>query len=58
MNKLMTIKQVCETTSLSRTTLWRLQQRDAFPKPIRLSTSRIAFSVVEIEKWISARSGL
>ena len=55
MNKLMTIKQVCAVTSLSRTTIWRLQQRGEFPKGVRLSTSRVAYPVPEIEKWITLK---
>lgn len=55
MNTLMTIKQVCATTSLSRTTIWRLQQRGEFPKGVKLSESRIAYRSTEIEQWISNR---
>ncbi|AGG75686.1 MULTISPECIES: helix-turn-helix transcriptional regulator [Sinorhizobium] len=55
MNNLMTIQQVCKATSLSRTTLWRLQQRGDFPKGMRLSSSRVAYAIPEIEKWIASR---
>ncbi|MDE4622132.1 helix-turn-helix transcriptional regulator [Sinorhizobium meliloti] len=51
----MTIQQVCKATSLSRTTLWRLQQRGDFPKGMRLSSSRVAYAIPEIEKWIASR---
>ncbi|MDM7981551.1 MAG: AlpA family phage regulatory protein [Rhizobium sp.] len=51
----MTIKQVCATTSLSRTTIWRLQQRGEFPKGVKLSEARIAYRSAEIEQWISNR---
>lgn len=57
MNSLMTIQQVCDTTSLSRTTIWRLQQRNEFPKNVRLSTARVAFRVSDIDAWISSRNG-
>lgn len=55
MNNLMTIQQVCKATSLSRTTIWRLQQRNDFPKGVRLSSSRIAYPTSEIERWIASR---
>ena len=57
MNSLMTIQQVCDATSLSRTTIWRLQQRNEFPKNLRLSTARVAFRVSDIDAWITSRSG-
>lgn len=55
MNSLMTIQQVCDVTSLSRTTIWRLQQRDEFPKSVRLSTARVAFRSTEVDAWIDSR---
>jgi prophage regulatory protein len=55
MNTLMTIQQVTEATSLSRTTIWRLQQRGEFPKGIKISTSRIAYPVTVINEWIEKR---
>jgi len=55
MNNLMTLQQVCKATSLSRTTIWRLQQRDDFPQGVRLSTSRVAYPTSEVEKWIESR---
>ncbi|MDX1221194.1 AlpA family phage regulatory protein [Sinorhizobium medicae] len=55
MNNLMTIQQVCKATSLSRTTIWRLQQRDDFPKGVRLSSSRVAYPISEVERWIASR---
>jgi prophage regulatory protein len=55
MNNLLTIQQVCKLTSLSRTTIWRLQQRDEFPECIRLSAARIAYRVNDIEAWIASR---
>lgn len=57
MNTLMTTQQVCSATSLSRTTIWRLQQREEFPKSVRLSTARVAFHVTDINNWIASRQG-
>jgi prophage regulatory protein len=55
MNMLMTIQQVCNATSLSRTTIWRLQQQSKFPESIRLSSCRVAYRSTEIEDWIASR---
>jgi prophage regulatory protein len=55
MNNLMTIQQVCNATSLSRTTIWRLQQRNDFPKGVRLSSSRVAYMTTDVEKWVASR---
>ena len=55
MPPLMTVQQVCDATSLSRTTIWRLLQKDDFPKPVRLSSCRVAYSTSEIQSWIASR---
>jgi prophage regulatory protein len=55
MNTLMTIQQVTKVTSLSRTTIWRMQQRGEFPKGIKISEARVAYPVAEINEWIEKR---
>lgn len=55
MNALMTMNQVCEATSLSRTTIWRLQQRDEFPRGVRLSAARVAYKTSDIDAWVTSR---
>jgi prophage regulatory protein len=56
MNTLMSMNQVCQATSLSRTTIWRLQQRDEFPRGVRLSAARVAYKASDIEAWIASRT--
>lgn len=51
--KLLSTKSVIDMTSLSRATLWRKVQAGEFPKPISISTSRVAFLADEVEKWIA-----
>ncbi|WP_430259057.1 helix-turn-helix transcriptional regulator [Neorhizobium sp. IRS_2294] len=51
----MTIRQVCSATSLSRTTIWRLQQRNDFPKGVHLSSTRVAYPISDIENWVASR---
>lgn len=55
MHPMMTTKQVCTFTTLSRTTVFRLERLGQFPKRITLSSSRIAYRREEIEAWIRSR---
>ena len=55
MKKLITIRQACEITSLSRTTLWSKARRGEFPKPVSLGGGRKAFLASEVDDWIEAR---
>lgn len=49
-------RQVCERTSLSRTTLWRLRRENDFPEPVRITERRVAYRAADIDAWISKRS--
>jgi len=55
--ELLSIKQVCAATGLSRTTLWRRLRSpcDDFPRPIQISNGRRGFRAEEIRKWIQSR---
>ena len=44
-------KQVIQITGLSRDTIDRLEQRDAFPKRIRFSGRKVGWALSEIEAW-------
>jgi prophage regulatory protein len=48
-------KEVCRRTSLSRASLYRLMAQDAFPKPIPLHGVRKAFIESEVNAWIASR---
>lgn len=45
-------KQVMELTGLSRTTIWRLEKHDKFPKRLQLSPSRVGWSKEEVSVWM------
>ncbi|MGH8645131.1 MAG: helix-turn-helix transcriptional regulator [Gammaproteobacteria bacterium] len=45
-------KQVTEVTGLSRTTIWRLEKDDKFPKRLQLSPSRVGWSKEEVTVWM------
>lgn len=47
--------EVNRLTSLSRTSVWRLSRLGRFPKPVRISTGRSAWSEAAVRSWIRAR---
>jgi prophage regulatory protein len=48
-------KEVCRRTSLSRASLYRLMAQDAFPKPVALHGVRKAWIDSEVGDWIASR---
>ncbi|WP_138379459.1 AlpA family phage regulatory protein [Luteithermobacter gelatinilyticus] len=54
---LLNIKQVCEITSLSKVTIWRLERAGDFPKRHKISRNRIAWLHTDIQDWIAEKSG-
>jgi len=51
-------KQLVNKIGLSRTTIWRMENRGEFPKRIALSPRRIGWIVEEIEEWLMTRKRL
>jgi prophage regulatory protein len=47
---------VRDRTGLSRSTIWRLERRGAFPKHKRLSTNAVGWLEQEIDQWVRSRS--
>ena len=58
MNQIINIKEVVQFTSISRAKIYEMINEKSkyydstFPKPVRLSESRIGWSVWEINQWI------
>jgi prophage regulatory protein len=50
--RLYSYREVCELTTLSRTTIWRLRKKGAFPAEIRLSNGRIAWRARDVSAWM------
>lgn len=46
---------VCDRTSLSRSTVWRLVKKAQFPAPLPISIHRVAWSEREVSDWIANR---
>ena len=63
MNQIITVKDVMKFTSISRSKIYELINKDSkyydptFPQPIRLSESRVGWSAWEIHQWIKAKMG-
>lgn len=51
-SRILKLKETCDRTSLSRTSLWRL--RDEL-KPIRISDRRIGYLEGDVETWIASK---
>ena len=54
-HRLISIKEVCRRTSLSRTTISKKRDNGMFPLPVILGECRIAFVAAEIDQWIKER---
>lgn len=51
---LVTIAEITEELGISRTTLYFMRKRNTFPKPVRVSASKVAFRRKEVEIWLEA----
>lgn len=52
---LISMKDVCALTSLSRTMVNRLRSQGRFPTPVELGERRVAFVRSEVLTWIEKR---
>ncbi|MCX5468861.1 helix-turn-helix transcriptional regulator [Acinetobacter nematophilus] len=61
MNQIINIKEVIQYTSISRAKIYEMINVNSkyydptFPKPVRLSESRIGWVALEIHQWIEAK---
>jgi len=46
---------VCEITTRSRTTIWRLEKENKFPKRINIGNNSVGWRESEILAWIADR---
>lgn len=53
--RILKIKDVIAVTGLSRTTIWRLERQNCFPKHLQLSANRVGWSDIEIQEWLMDR---
>lgn len=61
MNQIINIKDVIQFTSISRAKIYEMINVDSkyydpfFPKPVRLSESRIGWVALEVHQWIEEK---
>lgn len=53
--RIMRLPEVMRLTGLSRTTIWRLQQTNDFPRQVKLSLRAMGFLSEQVFQWIRAR---
>lgn len=53
--RLLGLRAVKDRTSLSEPTLRRLIDREQFPRPLKLSSNRIAWREPDVSAWINSR---
>ena len=51
--QLLSREEVLSRTSLSRTTLFRLERTKKFPKAVRISENRVAYNEEDVDSWIN-----
>lgn len=49
-------REVLEMIGVSRTTLWRMVQSGAFPRPVRITIRNNGFVLEAVEEWMKART--
>ena len=53
--RFLSVKEASEITSLSRATMYRLIEREAFPRLRQLAPGRVGFRASEVEQWVATR---
>ena len=56
LDRLLSVKAVCQLTSWSRTSIGRLVEAGTFPQPVRLGEHRIAFRESDIAEYLRSRT--
>lgn len=48
-------RELSALLGISYSTVWRMQKRGDFPRPIQISTQAVGWRLADIEAWIAAR---
>lgn len=54
-DRIIRAKEVQDLTGLSRTTLWRFENKGEFPRRVSLGASNVGWKLSEVQRWISER---
>ncbi len=49
------INKVCSRTSLSKSTIWRMEQKGKFPRRIKLGENSVGWNEQDVDDWIDDR---
>jgi predicted DNA-binding transcriptional regulator AlpA len=52
---IISVRNTCKKLDISRTTLFRLEQTEDFPRKRRIGSKRVGFVEAEIDAWIESR---
>jgi prophage regulatory protein len=52
---IISVKDVCQLTTLSRAFISKVRRNGNFPAPVHLGEKRIGFVRTEVEAWLEAR---
>ncbi len=54
-DRIIRAQEVQNTTGLSRTTLWRMENKGEFPRRVSLGGNAVGWKLSEVQKWISEK---
>lgn len=54
-NQIIRFPKISELTSLSRTTIWRLEAEGNFPKRLQVGSRGVGWLLNEVEEWMKSR---
>jgi len=57
-DRLIGITELCRITSLSRTTIWRLERAGNFPRRRKIAPNRVGWIFREAQTWIREREAI
>jgi prophage regulatory protein len=55
-SNVLSLKEVLAVTSLSRSSIYALISRGAFPRPVRLTPRRVAWRSTDVNAWMQTRT--
>ncbi len=54
-DRIIRAREVLDTTGLSRTTLWRLENKGDFPRRVSLGGNAVGWKLSEVQTWVRNR---
>ncbi len=54
-HRLLRIADVCQLTSLSRSSIYEMAKEQTFPRPVAIGANRVAWRMSDVVAWINTR---